>query len=156
MSGMFTAVIPTTAVTVAVDLMEIIGHATKPFVLLELHLFQTTELGDTAEEQLQIAIKSGQTTSGSGGNAAAAAKATDASGSDSGLTFETLNTTKASAGTIVTHSLHGWNVRGPLDLVFTELSQLVMPAARRMTIELVAAPADSVTIGGYAVIQEIG
>lgn len=156
MSGIYTAVIPATAVTAAVDLIEVIGHATKPFILLELHLYQLTELGDTAEEQLNIAIKSGQTTSGSGGNAAANANATDSGGGASGFTFETLNTTKASAGTIVTHTTHGWNVRGPLDLIFTEVSQLIMAATRRMTVELVSAPADSVTIGGYAVIQEIG
>jgi len=156
MSGVYTAVIPLTAVTAAVDLMEIVGHATKPFVILEVHLYQTTELGDAAEEVLNVAIKSGQTTSGSGGNAATTANPTDSGGGASGLTYETLNTTKASAGTIVTHAAYGWNIRAPLDIIFTEMSQLIMASTRRATIELVSAPADSTTIGGYVVIQELG
>lgn len=157
MSGIFTAIIPATAVTAAVDLMEVVGHSTRPYIWLELHLYQLTELGDAAEEQLNLALKSGQTTSGSGGNAAASANATEGgSGATSGFTFETLNTTKASAGTIITHYTWGWNVRGPLDVIFTELAQSVQAAARRSTLELVAAPADSVTIGGWALLQEIG
>ena len=156
MSGVFTAIIPDTAVSAAVDLMEIVGHATKPFVILELHLHQTTEVGEAQEEQLLIALKSGQTTSGSGGNAATNANPTDTAGGTSGFTFKTLNTTKASAGTIVTHKTWAWQVRGPFDVIDTELSQCIMSAARRCTLELVNAPGDSITIGGYAVIQEIG
>lgn len=155
MSGIYTAIIPHTSQTASVDLLEVIGHATRPYVLLELHLTQTTELGDSAEEQILVSIKSGSTTSGSGGNSAANGVSTEGGGSASGFTFETQNTTKAQDGTIVTHVAQAWNVRGPFDIVFTELSQLVMPAARRLTVEI-AAPADATTIGGYAVIQEIG
>jgi hypothetical protein len=156
MSGTFQVPIPFTSVSAAVDLAEIIGHATKPYIILEINLYQVTELGDAAEEQLKLALKSGQTTSGSGGNAAVAAPSTDAGAGTSGFTYETMNTTKASAGTITTHKNFGWNVRGPFEKVFTEYSQNVIPAATRSTLELVDAPADAITIGGYMIVQEIG
>lgn len=155
MSGIYTLIIPDAATTVARSLIEIIGHATRPFVLLELHLHQTTELGDTAEEQLLVSIKSGQTTVGSGGNAAVAANSVDSGGGTSGFTYRTFDTTPPSGGTIVTHKTFAWNVRAPFDDISTELSQLIMQAARRMSIEI-AAPTDSVTMGGWALVQEIG
>lgn len=156
MSGIFTAVIPFTAQTAQVDLLEAVANSAKPLVLLELHLSQSSEVSDAQEEQLVIHVKSGQTTSGSGGNAAASANPTDSAGSASSFQFETHNTTKASTGTIVTHLSQSWNVRGPLDLVFTELSQLIFAAGRRMTIELGTTPGDSITLGGWALFQEIG
>lgn len=156
MSGIFTAVIPHTAQTAQVDLLEAVANSAKPLVLLELHLSQSTEVGDSQEEQLLIHIKSGQTTSGSGGNAATSANPTDTAGSASSFQFETHNTSKAADGTIVTHLSQAWNVRGPLDLVFTEMSQIIIAGGRRMTVELGTTPGDSITLGGWALFQEIG
>ena len=155
MSGVYEVPLPFTAVTVAVDIAEVVAHATRPHVLLEVHLFQTSDVGDAQEEIVQLAIKTGQTTSGSGGNAATTGYSTDGGGA-SGFTFESFNTTKASAGTILTRRPIGWNIRGPLDLIFTELGQLIIPAAGRWTLELLNAPTDGLTIGGYLLVQELG
>lgn len=155
MSAVYNVPIPFTAVTAAVDIVELNGHAARPFVILEVNLYQITEVGDAQEEQLQLALKTGATTSGSGGNASANGVATDGGGA-SGFGFETFNTTKASGGTIVSRKPMGWNVRGPFEKIFTDLAQDVYAAAARVTLELVNAPADSITIGGYLVVQEIG
>ena len=43
-----------------------------------------------------------------------------------------MNTTKASAGTIVTHDKWNWNVLGPLDVIFTDENKKLMGAGRRL------------------------
>lgn len=156
MSGVYTVDIPNTALTTAADLLELVGHAARPYVLLELHISQITEVQDAQMEMLQIAIKSGQTTSGTGGAAATPVNNEQPGGASAGFTAEAMNTTKATAGTIVTHDKWNWNVLGPLDVLFTDENKKLMGAGRRMTVELVGAPADSITVGGYAVVQEIG
>lgn len=155
MSGVYTVQFNSVAVTVGQDLFELVAASGKPIVLLGFGVSQITELGDAQEEQLLILIKSGQSTSGSGGSTPTIVP-TDSSGVAASFTAEANNTTKASTGTIVTHKPFAWNVRAPLDIVFTEQEQLIMAAGRRMTIELVNAPADSITMNGYVVVQEIG
>lgn len=155
MSGTHRVPIAFTAVTAQVDILEVVAHSARPLIMTELHLYQSTEVGDAAEEQLQILVKSGQTTSGSGGSSVTPVP-NDSPGNAAGFTAEIMNTTKASAGTIVTHAPISWNIRGPLDLTETDLGQIVLAAGRRATVELATTPADSVTIGGYAVFQEIG
>lgn len=155
MSGVYTVQFSGVAATAQQDLFEIVGHASKPYVILGYSLSQTTEVGDAQEEQLLILLKSGQSTSGSGGSAPTPV-ATDSAGSAAGFTAEVNNTTKASTGTIVTHEARSWNVRGPFDVLFTQEQQLVMAAGRRATLELASTPADSVTINGTMWVQEIG
>ena len=155
MSGVYDITFSGVAVTAQQDLFEIVGHASRPYVVLALHLSQSTEVGDAQEEGLSIQIKSGQTTSGSGGTAPTPAP-TEPGGAAAGFTAEVNNTTKASAGTIVTHDSRNWNVRGPLDIVFTQEQQKVMAAGRRLTVELATTPADSITVSGTLTVQEIG
>lgn len=155
MSGIYTVQFTSTAITAAQDLAEIVAHATKQCVLLGFGVSQSTELGDAAEEQLSIVVKSGATVSGSGGSSYTPV-ANDGSGAASGFTAEVNNTTKANTGTIVTHYAYNWNVRSPMDIIYPEQYQLIFGAGRRLTIELVGAPADSVTTSFYAVVQEIG
>lgn len=155
MSGIYTVQFTGVAVTAQQDFFEIVAHSSKQCVLLGWGLSQSTEVGDTAEEGLSIIVKSGQTTSGSGGSAPTPV-VTDFSGGASGFTCEVNNTTKASAGTIVSHYPYNWNIRVPLDVIYPEQFQLIFGAGRRLTIELGTTPADSITLSGYAVIQEIG
>lgn len=155
MSGIYTVQFNGVAATAAQDLFEINAHASKQCVLLGWGVSQSSDVGDAAEELLTILVKSGAATSGSGGSAPTPV-ATDSSAAAAGFTAEANNTTKASTGTIVTHYAHNWNVRVPLDVVLPEPMQIIFGAGRRLTIELVNAPADSLTVSGYAVIQEIG
>lgn len=155
MSGVYTVQFNGVAVSAQQDLFELVANSAKPIVILGFSLSQSTEVGDSAEEALSILLKSGQTTSGSGGSAPTPV-ANDSTMAAAGFTAEANNTTKASAGTIVTHGAWNWNIRVPLDVLFTQEQQLVMAASRRCTLELATTPADSVTMSGTIWIQEIG
>lgn len=155
MSGIYTVQFTGVAVTAQQDFFEIVAASAKPLVLIGFGLSQSTDVGDAAEEGLSVLVKSGSTTSGSGGSAPTPV-ALDSSQSAAGFTAEVNNTTKATAGTIVTHYAYNWNVRMPLDIILPEPMQIILVGARRMTIELATTPADSLTVSGYAVLQEIG
>lgn len=155
MSGVYTVEFDGVAVTAQQDLFELVAAAAKPIIILGFGLSQSSEVGDAQEEQLTILIKSGQTTSGSGGSAPTPV-ANDSSGAAASFAAEANNVTKASAGTIVKHYPYSWNVRGPFDIILPEPMQLLMPGGRRMTMELASTPADSITMNGYIVVQEIG
>jgi hypothetical protein len=145
-----------TAVTAAVDLAEILTAATHICVIHEIEVSQSTDVKDAEEEMLQLAWKSGQTTSGSGGTASIVPIPNLLGDAAHGMTVEVFNTTKASAGTIVTHAVWDWNIRVPFLKVFTPETRLIIPPSTRATLELVAAPADSITIGGQIVLEVIG
>lgn len=145
-----------TAVTVAVDLAEILTAATHMCRILSIELTQSTDVKDAEEEMLQLAFKSGQTTSGSGGNTGVTPVPVLIGDAAHGMTVETFNTTKASVGTIVTHKIWDWNVRVPFLYFFPPEQTLWIPPSTRATLELVAAPADSITIGGQICIEIIG
>lgn len=155
MSGVYTVQFNGVAVTAAQDLFELVASSTQPIVILGFDISQTSDVGDAAEEIMLVQLKSGQTTSGSGGSSPSKV-ANDSTAAAAGFTAEANNTTKASAGTIVTHGSWAWNVRMPLTVLFTQEQQLLMVASRRCTLELVAAPADSLTMNGTIWVQEIG
>lgn len=143
------------AVTAQQDLFEINAPSDAVVELLEFHLSQTSEVGDTQEEGLSILLKSGQTTSGSGGSAPTAVPQSLGDAAFGG-TVEVNNTTKASGGTIVTHGAWAWNVRVPFDVIYTPETTKILSPGARMTVELATTPADSITMNGYAVFKEIG
>lgn len=155
MSGVYTVQFNGVAVSAQQDLFELVANSAKPIVILGFSLSQSTEVGDTAEEALSILLKSGQTTSGSGGSTPTPV-ANDSTMAAASFTAEANNTTKASAGTIVTHGAWNWNIRVPLDVLFTQEQQLVMAASRRCTLELATTPADSITMSGVIWVQELG
>jgi hypothetical protein len=143
------------AATVQQDLFEIVAAAGKVAYLNYLLLSQLTEVKDAEEEMLLVLIKSGQTTSGSGGSAPTPVpvNVTDAA---AGFTAEVNNTTKATAGTIVTHHAEHWNVRMPLLWVPPPNLWIPLTGARRATVELATTPADSITIAGTLGVFEVG
>ena len=155
MSRKYTVVFNAVAVTAQQDFFEIVAASGKPCRVLGLMLSQSTEVGDSAEEGLNITIKSGQTTSGSGGSSYTPVplNTTDAA---AGFTAEINNTTKASTGTIVTHVADNWNVRLPYVLIFTPEMQVEVIGGRRLTVELGTTPADSITISGTLFVEELG
>ena len=137
-----------------VDLLELVAPTAAKWIVLGFDIGQTSDAGDANEEILLLSLKSGQTTSGSGGSAATPVPTDCVSAPGSGAAAEQANTTKASAGTILTHATYPWNVRVPTSVVLTQEQQIILPAARRMTLEIAAA-ADSLTISGQVWVQEI-
>lgn len=161
MGRMYTAQFAPSAQTVALDWFELTSPTTKVCILHIIDLAQTTELGDAAEEQIEWAIKRGTsgTTSGSTpGTTIGPVVLAGTGDSASGSTVEVLNTTKMAAGggSIVTLHRSAFNIRNGLLWIPTPETRPVWAAAERLTIECVAAPADSVTWVGTVVWEELG
>lgn len=143
------------AVTAQQDLFELVAAATQILRIHELGLNQVSEIGDAQEEGLSILLKSGQTTTGSGGSTPTpvpmeflAAAAT--------FTAKANNTTKATVGTIVTHHAWSWNVRMPFQMIWTPETRPLISPSRRATVELATTPADSITVSGYITVEQLG
>lgn len=147
----FTAV----AVTAQQDLFEWVAPSDACVVVHWVRLSQSTEVGDAQEEGLSLLFKRGQTTSGSGGSSATPVP-TEAGFAAAGGTYEVNNTTKATAGTIVTLHPENWNVRAQNDWLATPETRFVLSPGIRGTLELATTPADSITMSGVAYIEEFG
>lgn len=143
------------ASAVQVDFFEVVMAATRLGKVLELHLSQSSKVGDAQEEDLLVHIKSGQTTSGSGGSAVTPTPRELGSPAFAG-TAETMNTTKASGGTIVTHESVNWNIRVPLERIFSPEVPVVIPPSGRLTVELAKTPNSSTSFAGFLIVQEFG
>jgi hypothetical protein len=145
-----------TAVTAAVDVFEVLAATGKPFILHEVVIAQSSDFGDSQAEGLSILIKRGITnTSGSGGSTVTPAKhATN--DSSAGPTAEILNTTQATStgGSLTTIRADAWNVQGGYQYLPTpETRPLFLPG--EMCVVSMTAPADSITVSGTMVIEEL-
>lgn len=145
------------AVSAAQDLFEFAAAAGAGIQLVELHLVQSTETAESEEEILRPTIKrvTGSPTSGSGGtspgeqplkqNAPAAL-----------FTAEANNTTQISGGTEVIVRPLGFQVRmGEVIYTFPPEIQVGCDAGDHLVVALDSAPADSVTMSGYATVLEL-
>jgi hypothetical protein len=141
------------AVAAQQDLFELVAGTNNPVKLYELALSQQNKAGDANEADLTILIKSGQTTTGSGGSAPSKVPI-DVDDAASAATVAANNTTKASVGTIVTHEAWNWNIRVPFQRIWMPETRLCMKGARRMTVELGTTPGSSITMSGFIVWSE--
>lgn len=148
MARIYTAQFSNVAVTAQQDLFELLAGTNVGITIHEIFLSQTTEIGDAMEEGLSIQLKQGATTTGSGGSAPTKLPR-DVDDAASVATVAANNTTKATVGTIVTHCTWAWNVRVPLQILFTPELRPFAKGARRLTVELATTPLDSITMSGY-------
>jgi hypothetical protein len=156
MGRMYCINLSPTAFTVAADLVEITPADDIPVLIHGFRVWQTTELGDAAEEVIGIAWVRGNATSGSGGNTSVACTPKNHRDAAASMTVETANTTAASAGTPVTAYSTGWNVRAPLEVTFTPEQRIRADQGNTLLVlRLMAAPADSTTIGCSVDVEEI-
>lgn len=155
MSTMYTVQFSGVAVTAQQDLFEITSSATAVNVIHGIVLAQSTDYGDAQEEGLSILIKSGATTTGSGGTTPTAVPI-NLNDSAYGGVAKVNNTTKATAGTIVTHHADVWNVRSQFIWIPTPEIRLILNPSRRLTVELATTPADSITMNGTLYFERIG
>ena len=154
MGRIYTATFSAQAETVAVDLLEIAAGSGDTCIIHEIGISQGTEIADAEEEMLLLEWKSGQTTTGSGGNTTSIVPLLLGDPA-SGAVVKDTNTTLAVSGTIVTHYSWYWNVRIPFQMIWTPETRPELIPSRRATLE-VSAPTDSVTFGGYIVFEERG
>lgn len=154
-TGQFSAV----AVTAAQDLFEIAAPSDAVVVVHSWEIFQTSDTGDAAEELLRIQLVRGvgSVTSGSGGSTVTTQPKEDGDAAFGG-TVEANNTTQmaAGSGSLETLYQYGWNVRIPREVIYTPESRPSISPSNRLTIALTAAPADSLTVSGTVVFEEIG
>lgn len=144
------------AVTAAQDFFELGPATNKPIAIHGYGLHQTSDTGDAAEEILRISLVRGHTTSGSGGSTMTPVPLASSADTASGdTTIEINNTTIAStAGS--TLYVHGMNVRAGLEVWFPPEARPVASAAdTTIVLRLLAAPADSLTMGGWIVFEEL-
>lgn len=157
MGRMYSVPFAAVAVTAQQDFFEVTAATGKPCIVHSIEIEQTTEVGDTMEEGLSILLKRGTsaTTSGTGGTTPTPPpqSSTDAA---AGFTSDVNNTTKMSGGTITTLRAWAWNVRIPFFKVFTPETRPVIAPGERLTVELATTPADSITINGTMMVEEIG
>lgn len=157
MSAIYALDLASTAVTTAVDLVEVSPADDRLIEIVAIFLFQTTELGDAAEEILPIQIIRGHTSTGSGGGSAPTARPLKRNAAAFGSTIDTIfNTTIASAGTTHTLLTDGWNVRLPY--VFHPVADEEYPDASQgdttIVVRLPSAPTDSITMRGCVWVRE--
>lgn len=156
MGRIYTIDIAPAAITVAADIVEIVPADDKPVIVHDFNIFQTTDLGDAAEEIIGLIWVRGNTSSGSGGSTPTPTPK-NASDVAAGFTAETLNTTAASGGSPVNGPRHGWNVRIPTPVIYTpETRPEITQAGSRLVLRMAAAPADSLTISGCVTVEELG
>lgn len=145
-----------TAITAQIDVFEISPADDRPVFIHELRMWQTTELGDAAEEVIGVQMIRGFTTSGSGGGTSTVGKKY-AGDSNASFSHECRNTTLANTGTTETTEGDGWQVRIPY--IWTpspEDRPFVSQAETRLVVRLMAAPADSMTMFATLKVEEIG
>lgn len=158
MSGrIYSSIFDGVAVVAVQDLFELIPAATACVEILSVHLSQETEIGDAAEEMLTISIEghSGAITTGSGGSTPAVVP-THLGDAASVTIVEANNTTEISGGTKVTHAIHNWNVRVPLDLIWIPETRIWISPTDGLTVTLLSTPGDSITMGGTVYFREVG
>lgn len=153
MSRLYSCIFDAVAITAVQDIFAIVAPTNATVRLHQLDLFQMTDLSDAQEEVLRLRIRQGQTVAGSGGSSGAIVPQ-DVDDAASGSTLRMNDTTQANTGTIVVDEIFGWNIRVPLQRIWTPECRPIIKGGRRATIELIAAPADSITVSGGLIWQE--
>jgi hypothetical protein len=148
--------IAATAVTAQVDFWEYTAPADAIAIIHYIEITQSTEVGDAMEEGLVVLLKRGSTTTGTGGSQAVTPAPLEFGFPAAGGVADTLNTTKATGGTIVTLHSAAWNVRAPFIYLPTPEYRIVLSPSQRFTVELGTTPADSITVQGTLIFEEIG
>lgn len=154
MSRMYAVTFSAVAVTAAQDLFELSPASNKPVEIVGIELGQTSDSGDAQDEQLQLDIIRGYTSSGSGGSAATPAPL-DPSDAAAGFSAEVNNTTPANTGTAVTLHASAWNVRAGYINWFPEDARPKASQGNTTIVVRMSAPADSITMSGTLWVREL-
>jgi hypothetical protein len=143
----------TAAPTAAFDAIELVEPGTGLVLVRRVLLWQTSDIGDAAEEVLRCEWVRGHATSGSAGQTTVI---TPLNSFDAAATFtaELLNTTIASTGTPLSLAPMGWNVRIPLDVLYPPGEYIVARNGERVVFR-VSAPADAITVNAACLVEQL-
>jgi len=155
MGRMYSVEFENVAVIAAQDFFELTPAANKPCAIHAIFLSQSTETGDAAEEMLRVKIIRGFATTGSGGGTSTPAPLNPID-TAAGATCKINNGTIASAGTPIDLHAEAFNVRtGWIYIPTPEMRPIVTSAQVLLVVQLMAAPGDSVTMGGTLYFEEL-
>jgi hypothetical protein len=142
--------------TAIFDAVELLEPGTGFLRVKRVCLWQTTDLGDAAEEVLRVEWIRGFTGSGSGGQTTVI---TPLNPFDAAATFtaELLNTTPAATGTGLSLAVMGWNIRIPLDVLYPPGEEICARgvSAQDRIVFRVSAPADAITVNCSCLVEQL-
>lgn len=159
MGRRYTVPFSATAITVAVDLFEVLAATGKPFILREVVIAQASDYGDAQAEGLSILIKRAASTytTGSGGSTVTPTHNTNTSAA--GPTAKVVNTTQAvvNTGTLVTIRAEAFNVQGGWQFLPTpeQAMEAYLFLPGEACIVSMTVPADSLTVSGTLEFEEL-
>lgn len=143
------------AVTAAQDFFSLKASATKPLRLHSVFISQYSDTGSAEIEEIRIRVRRGQTSQGSAGSTPSAVAISPSSAAAS-ATVHANDTTIANTGTIVVLHEDCFEVHGGYQMVWTPETRPETAAATCITVEIEAAPSDSLTMSGTLYFEEIG
>lgn len=148
-----------TAANTDQDMFEIQAPSTGIVVIHSWRLFQTSDVGDAAEEILEIETVRGDgtVTTGSGGITVTPQPLDNGDAAPSS-TVKGENTTRMAVGTGTLDVLEkfGFNVRVPLEVIYTpELRPIITPSDR-WTLSIADTVVDTITVSASVLFEEIG
>jgi hypothetical protein len=152
------------AVTAVQDLFYLLAPTTSRLALCRIEVFQTTDVGDAASEHLAYTIKRAAAgTVGSGGNAATPVPVKGHTNAKVAATTARINdTTQATGGSPVTVLASAFSIfKG---LIYAPRygasddtdERITVEAGGRIVLSLDTAPADSLTMHGTLMFEELG
>ncbi len=139
------------AVTVAQDLLELVAPSTGVVIVHSVTITQSSDAGDAQAEMLPILIHRG-TATGTGGTTVTPSPLNVGSAAFGGV-VEANNTTQSAEGTFL-HA-EGFNVQIGFFYLPPPEDRVVIPPSGLFIVELQAAPADSLTMNGNIIFEEI-
>ena len=158
MGQIYDAVFPSIAVTVLQDFFEILAPADAIIVIHGWEIFQTSDTGDAEEEILELETVAGLgATTGSGG-ATITPVPVMTGYAPSGTTTKRNNTTRMTAGggSVVVKEKFGWNIRIPLEKIYTPEARPIISSLDFWTLSLPVGPNDELSVIGKVTFEEIG
>jgi len=149
----YSAPIDALAFTTATDVFEVTVATDRPVVVHQMRLCQTTDLGDAQEEVLRIGLYRG-VTAGSTGTSLTEVAYDQADNPAVTAAVVANRGTASTGGTLI--DMIGWNIRIPLNEIWTpELRPRIDAGEDPFSFRLLAAPADSVTVSGCLIWEEV-
>lgn len=157
MGRKYTVTVDAVSVSAAQDVFEITGASNKLLLIHEIKISQSSDAGDAQSEQLKVIFKrfTSSYTSGSGGSAPTP-RPLEPSNAAASFTAEINNTTQATGGTSVNLLADSFNVIGPGFHYLPIPESRIVIAPSSALIVAITAPADAITLNGYAVVEEVG
>jgi len=155
MGQIYDAIFSDIAVTLLQDLFEILAATDNAISVHGWEIFQITDVGDAEEEILRIETVRGIGSTSSNGTAITPQPKEDGFAA-AGATVERNGTTRMTGGTLEILENFGWNIRIPLEKIYTPEARPIITPGDRWTLSLPTGPLDSLTTSGKVTFEEIG